>query len=35
MAVADSWRLDGGRIVEHWDDFQEVPEEAANTNTVF
>ncbi|MDR6574796.1 putative SnoaL-like aldol condensation-catalyzing enzyme [Curtobacterium sp. 320] len=35
MAVADVWRLEDGRIVEHWDVMQQVPEQAANANTMF
>lgn len=34
MAIVDIFRLDGGRIVEHWDVVQEMvsPEESVNGN---
>ncbi|MEZ4647325.1 MAG: nuclear transport factor 2 family protein [Candidatus Eisenbacteria bacterium] len=35
FAVVDIFRVDGCRIVEHWDVVQPVPEESANENTVF
>lgn len=35
MAVVDIFRLEDGRIVEHWDVVQEVPEKSANNNTRF
>ncbi|HWS52013.1 MAG TPA: nuclear transport factor 2 family protein [Microbacterium sp.] len=35
QAVVDIFRVEGGRIVEHWDVMQPVPAEATNDNGMF
>lgn len=34
-AAIDIFRLENGKIVEHWDSVQSVPEKAQNTNGMF
>jgi predicted SnoaL-like aldol condensation-catalyzing enzyme len=34
-AVVDIFRLEGGKVLEHWDVIQTIPETSANADTMF
>jgi predicted SnoaL-like aldol condensation-catalyzing enzyme len=34
-AIMDIYRMENGKIAEHWDVIEDIPEEPKNTNTMF
>lgn len=34
-AIFDLFKLENGKIVEHWDTVQDIPEKSGNTNGMF
>jgi predicted SnoaL-like aldol condensation-catalyzing enzyme len=34
-AIVDIFKLEKGKVVEHWDAVQDIPEKSANNNTMF
>ncbi|MBV8512335.1 MAG: polyketide cyclase, partial [Xanthobacteraceae bacterium] len=35
LAIINIYKLEDGKVVEHWDVIQPVPETAQNNNTMF